>query len=297
LSFSVDEDDLPTQATQQTNNKNLKFLSPNYKSEQNSQQTLNLFQKEIEKISTDATDIEFSVYFRDLNNGPWLSYNSINMFDGASLLKVPVMIAYLKAAETNPELLNMEVTYLDSFTEEAGYDPAFDQNLKIGNKYTIKQLIEIMIKKSDNTAKNILQLNAQKLNITPDIETTYEFLGLLKEDASNTNIISIEQYAGIFKILYNAEFLNGEMSNKALEIMSQTDYNNGLTKYKNPDLTISHKYGVRFFEGDQIHQVHDCGIIYKNNPYILCIMTNGKNKEKQENLIANIAKLSFELFK
>ncbi len=296
MSFSVD-DELPTQATQQTNNKNLKFLSPNYKSEQNSQQTLNLFQKEIEKISADATDIEFSVYFRDLNNGPWLSYNSINMFDGASLLKVPVMITYLKAAETNPELLNMEVTYLDNFTEEAGYDPAFDQNLKIGNKYTIKQLIEIMIKKSDNTAKNILQLNAQKLNITPDIETTYEFLGLLKEDDNNTNIISIEQYAGIFRILYNAEFLNGEMSNKALEIMSQTDYNNGLTKYKNPDLTISHKYGVRFFEGDQVHQVHDCGIIYKNNPYILCIMTNGKNKEKQENLIANIAKLSFELFK
>lgn len=46
-----------------------------------------------------------SVYFRDLNNGLGFSIHDQEKFSPASMLKVPLLIAYLKWAEMNPELL------------------------------------------------------------------------------------------------------------------------------------------------------------------------------------------------
>jgi beta-lactamase class A len=53
---------------------------------------------------------QVSVYFRDLNNGPWFGINENEKFSPASLIKVPVMIAYFKLAETNPEILDKQIT-------------------------------------------------------------------------------------------------------------------------------------------------------------------------------------------
>ncbi|MDP3837065.1 MAG: hypothetical protein Q8Q67_03110 [bacterium] len=47
-----------------------------------------------------------SVYFRDLNNGPWVGINEDEEFTPASLLKVPLMISYLKIAEAFPSVLD-----------------------------------------------------------------------------------------------------------------------------------------------------------------------------------------------
>lgn len=239
-----------------------------------------------------------SVYFRDLNNGPWLSVNSQNIFDGASLLKVPTMIAYLKNAENNKAILYKKIKYDKSFNNELDYDPIFDQTLKIGEEYSVEYLIKTMIQQSDNTAVSLLQLASiePSINLQPSIEETNRIIGL-DNDGKESNLITIDYYASLFRMLYNAEYLNGEMSNKALEIMTKTDYKNGLTRYLPADLTIAHKYGIRYYYGDSFYQIHDCGIIYASNPYILCVMTAGDNLEKQEFLISDIAKKSYDIFK
>ena len=43
-----------------------------------------------------------SVYFRDLNNGNWFGIREHDKFSPKSLLKLPLMIAYFKWAESNP---------------------------------------------------------------------------------------------------------------------------------------------------------------------------------------------------
>ena len=61
-----------------------------------------------------------SVYYRDLNNGPGFGANEHREFLPGSLLKIPVMIRHLKAAETQPELLktksNCKIKICCSFT-------------------------------------------------------------------------------------------------------------------------------------------------------------------------------------
>lgn len=49
-------------------------------------------------------DIYLSVYFRNLRNGPWFGINEETSFAPASLMKLPVAIAYLKWLEIRPEI-------------------------------------------------------------------------------------------------------------------------------------------------------------------------------------------------
>lgn len=53
--------------------------------------------------------IRASVYYRDLNNGPSFGINQNDQFSPGSLLKVPLLIAYYKAAETDPTLLTSKI--------------------------------------------------------------------------------------------------------------------------------------------------------------------------------------------
>lgn len=46
-----------------------------------------------------------SLYFRDMNNGPWIGINEKEEFSPASLLKVPIMMAFLREAQDDPSLL------------------------------------------------------------------------------------------------------------------------------------------------------------------------------------------------
>jgi len=60
-----------------------------------------------ESSNNDITDA--AVYIRDLNNGPWIGINLTEKFSPASLLKVPILITYLKLAENNPKLLQEKI--------------------------------------------------------------------------------------------------------------------------------------------------------------------------------------------
>jgi hypothetical protein len=52
-----------------------------------------------------------SVYYRDLNNGPWLGINEREQFFPASLMKVPLMMHYYKVAEEHPGILDELVAW------------------------------------------------------------------------------------------------------------------------------------------------------------------------------------------
>jgi len=57
----------------------------------------------------DASSV--SVYLRHLNYGTWIGINEDENYAAASLIKVPLMIAYLRMAEKNPLVLKKEIKY------------------------------------------------------------------------------------------------------------------------------------------------------------------------------------------
>lgn len=241
-------------------------------------------EKEKETI-TDA-----SVYFRDLNNGPWFGVDEHAPFSPASLLKLPVMMAYFKKADTDPSLLSKKLKYEAKDTLlKPEYKPKVE--LEVGKSYTIEELIRRMMIYSDNASLTLLEDNIEqtlidKITLDLGVETATQ----------NTpdDFMSVKGYAGLFRILYNASYLEKDSSEKALEILSKTEFNDGIVKGVPRGTLVSHKFGEREVD-ENIVQLHDCGIVYHpNGPYLLCVMTRGRDLGSLANLIAKISETTYK---
>jgi beta-lactamase class A len=231
-----------------------------------------------------------SVYLRDLNNGPWIGINEQEKFSPASLLKVPLMISYFKMAESDPQILEKKL-----LVDQDGRD-ILSQNMlpmfkvETGKEYRVADLIGYMIKYSDNLAANILLENIP----VEHLNQTYSDLGLAIPDPENPeNFMTVTQYSSFFRILYNASYLNQEMSERALALLSSSSFDNGLKSYLPAGTIVSHKFGERVI--GEARQLHDCGIVYigeKN--YLLCVMTRGTDFSNMEDTIGAISRLVFD---
>lgn len=249
----------------------------------------NQLQNYIDDQKTKGNLKQGSVYFRDLKNGPWFGINETAPFSPASLLKLPVMMAYLKQAEQDKTLLSRQVKNEGILI---GTEALFKQTqtLEKGKIYTIEGLIEQMISQSDNVALSLLEKNIDNSlvdKVTLDLGIT------TATNQTPEDFLAVKEYASLYRVLYNSSYLNREMSEKALEILSESVFQQGIRGRIPDNVAVAHKFGERELEGG-IKQLHDCGIVYyPNHPYLLCIMTRGYDYQK---LAAVIQDISHQIF-
>lgn len=244
-----------------------------------------LINKELSEKNLDF----ISVYFRDLNNGPWFGINEKEEFIPGSLLKVPLMISIFKTAESNPGVLQEKILYESGKDETPQYFKP-EQEIEPGKIYSVEDLIEAMIKYSDNNAALLLsQIITRK-----QLEESYVDLGIETPLDSQYSTL-VRTYASFFRILFNGTYLNKELSEKALQILTQSTFKDGLRAGVPLDIAIAHKFGEREFGENNEKQLHDCGIIYyPEKPYVLCLMTRGSDFEKLADVIKNISLLVYQ---
>ncbi len=236
--------------------------------------------------------INASVYYRDLENGPWISVNGDNEYTPASLLKVPLLIAYYKQAEKDPSILTRSITYKDEFSSIPSHNLEHTPStINLGDTYTVSELLEMMIKQSDNIATLLLEANieseqAEQVFLDFDIPLP-DFVDPRK---SNT---TARQYAGVFRILYNGTYLSKDYSEKALGLLSETNFTDGLVAGVPATVLVSHKFGVSN-DGDT-KQLHDCGIVYDETirTYTICVMTSGSDYTQMAQTIEHISAMVY----
>lgn len=247
-------------------------------------------QKYIDKVVDGSSTVRAAVYFRDLNNGSWFGINEQDKFAPSSLLKLPVMIAYYKVAEKDPSVLNKKIIY---DKDPVGLIP---QNFKTasplqkGNTYTVEQLIEKMITGSDNVSLLILENNIdQKI-----IDKVTIDLGIpTATDTTPDNFMSVRQYSTLFRVLYNATYLNNDYSQKALGLLSKSEFSQGLAGGVPKGILVAHKFGERHAM-DGSDELHDCGIVYyTKRPYLLCVMSQGPDFN---DLLSTIKEISTKVY-
>lgn len=227
-----------------------------------------------------------SFYFRDLNNGPWFGINEEEKFSPASLLKVPLMMAYLKKAENNPSILMKMIPFEESANILETNVPK-EQQLEKGKQYSVIELVNRMITLSDNTSLELLSKNIP----SEEIEAIHRDLGIaVPSQETEEDFISVKEYASLFRVLFNASYLSREMSEKALEILSSTTFQEGIPAGVPENIVVSHKFGIREKRDSKDKQLHDCGIVYAGNkPYLICIMTRGREMERLSSSIKEIS--------
>jgi beta-lactamase class A len=239
--------------------------------------------------------ISGAVYFRDLNNGPWRSVNGEAVFSPASLLKLPIMIAYLKWSESEPGVIDRKLVYDGeaASNDVAQPDTPKEFILEKGKSYRVSDLLERMIVYSDNNAKNLLQQHMPDELISKIMRDTGMPARILQNPE---NSLTVREYATFFRILYNASYLTREHSQQALEQLTRSVFTRGLAAGLPSGIPVAHKYGVRNIDtDDETRQLHDCGIIYNSkNPYLLCVMTRGTSFPQLAQAISDISRIVFD---
>jgi beta-lactamase class A len=246
-------------------------------------------QKKIDETIKSGKTLHVSVYFRDLDNGPWFGIGEKELFSPASLLKVPLLMGWLKEAEKNPGILQKKITYKgENFNANKDETIRAVVEAEYGKTYTAEDLLDLMIAYSDNNALLLLGNVGWSFS-----EQVYNKIGLTAPEFSENYQLSVQDYASFFRILFNASYLNREMSNKALDMLASSDFRRGLVAGVPEDIKVAHKFGERTTpEG---RQLHDCGIVYyPNNPYLLCVMTKGANMEDLISVVSGVSRLVFD---
>lgn len=220
--------------------------------------------------------LQAAAYFKDLEAGRWVGINDGAKFSPGFFLKVPIMIAYFKSAENDADILKTKLKYVKN---ASGAKNNADSSMEYGKSYAVEELIRAMIVNDNDDAANVLFENIDK-NALNDI---YSDLGIdSAEDDANYDFVSIKMYALLFRILYNSTYLNRTMSERVLEILSETSLDEGIARSLPNNVMVAHKYRVRNIGLKDTIQVesHDCGIIYyPDHPYVLCVMTIGNNAD------------------
>ena len=239
-----------------------------------------------------------SIYFRNFNTSEWLGINPNEQFSLASLGKVPVMIAYLKLADANPDILKQKLKYTGTDDLNIQQEISPEQAIVPNTSYTIAELIERMILYSDNNATMALYQNLNKTllqNVYTDLN-----IDLSNSFASQSkDFITAHEYASFYRVLYNATYLSKPNSEKALGLLTETNFSKGLIANIPKGTKVAHKFGLTTFTQDGIVQkreLHECGIFYtQKTPYLLCIMTKSHGSlEAIEDFIAQTSHIVFE---
>jgi beta-lactamase class A len=230
-----------------------------------------------------------SVYLRDFKKGNWMSFQGKVPFHPGSLVKVPILISYLKFEEHRPGILNAPVTF------EAGqYIPSQSYNSKqieVGKTYTIKELLEYMIKYSDNNATFLLKKNLD----VAQFKKTYDNVGLPVPNIMDVNYsLSAEDFSVFLKVLFNAGYLSIANSEYAIKLLTECDFKEGFLKGLPAGTPVAHKFG-EWGDGGVQHELHESGIIYLDGEaYILTVMTSGKNIQDLTKTIQEITQVFYQ---
>ncbi len=230
-----------------------------------------------------------SVYFNALNdaNGGF-SVNGNEKFNPASMMKVSFIIAMLKEAENNPEILDKKV-YYGKHNPANGDQLFLDHKLPEGKSYTIRELLYYAAVYSDNDAAFLVVNNFKWEGLT----TLASSLDLPEPKMRIEYYLTAEEMSRFFRVLFNASYLSNDMSEYALDLLSKSDYKEGLVKKLDNNVLVARKFGERGIE--DYKELHEFGIVYiKNQPYLIGIMTRGNDYKQLQEVISDLSLMAYD---
>lgn len=164
------------------------------------------------------------IYVRNLNNGPWFGINENEKYSPASLMKVPILITFLKWIEQDSSILNKKIFINEDSTIATQYYKPL-KGLITGKEYSVAELLKEMIINSNNLAMDTL---AGILPADFYAKVSHDLSITVPVNDTEENYLSVKDVATFFRILYNSSYLNRESSEYALSLLSKVTFDKGL---------------------------------------------------------------------
>lgn len=267
----------------------------------------NTLEKKIISKFNDETG-NFALAFKNLDDGKEILINENEIFHAASTMKTPVMIEFYKqlhqgklSLEDTLQIKNEFKSIVDGTIYKLSEFDDSDKNTynKLGQYYSINNLIYEMITISSNFATNILieyigannvtksmkEIGALNINVLRGVEDIKAFeLGL-------NNTTSAKDLLIIYEKLAKGKIINNESSAIMIEILKDQKYDDIIPKYLPKNIEIANKTGM--ITG--VH--HDSGIVFLKDGKKYVIVLLSKNMLDMESGTEMMAKISELIYK
>jgi beta-lactamase class A len=251
----------------------------------------------IQEMIDDEDASSVSVYFRDLDNGNWFGIREDEKFSPEIQLKLPILIAYFKWSETNPLVLRKKILFRGAGATPAPRYLRSPKPLEAGSAYAVNDLLFRMTAYGDNDAYTLLMANlppAYLQKVAKDLYVNYD-------PEVTGDSLTLSAYASYFRVLFNASYLNEEMSEKTLRYLARSAFRDGMASGIPSDINIASKAGEQVItildiEGlpAEVLQLHEFGIIYHpERPFLLGITVRGGDFRDLARVIRDITKLVY----
>ena len=211
-------------------------------------------------IENNLNENNFFFFYYNIEEKKYYFYNEDTYFTAASTIKVPVAMLYYDKINEGELSLSDTLLYNSDDYEEGDGSTAADYS--VGDSIPISYLLEQSIVNSDNTALNILihsmgyETCKEELTKYSDAEISEEFF--------KSNVANGCYYYDVLQYLYQ----NSDKYSELIEYMKLSSDGEYL-KANLPQYEVAHKYGS--YDG----YVHDYGIIYGQNTYLIGVFTKG----------------------
>jgi len=257
----------------------------------------------------EQSDGKFAVAFKSLRDTSQTVFiNEREMFHAASTMKTPVMIELFKQAEAGQFSLDDSILVKNEFRSivdssryqmDVSEDSEGELYKQIGQKRTIRQLIDDMISMSSNLATNILieKVGAQKITQTmrsygaDSIKVLRGVEDIKAYERGLSNRTTALDESIIYERLGRGQAVTKEASQEMIEILKKQHFNEMIPARLPGDVIVAHKTG--WITGVN----HDAGLIIlpDGRKYVLVLLS--KNAPNRDNVISTFAEISNLIYK
>ncbi len=237
----------------------------------------------------------YSLVYKDLNTGDELSLNN-GKVQAASVIKLFVAIDIYKAVKAGILNLDTSITIEDSMIVGGS---GVIQNEGAGGNYTIRELIYLMLAKSDNIAANILidMVGIRSVNTTIknlgciDSELNRKLMDVDAIERGIDNYTSVNDLALVLDKLYRGNCIGSGYDEEMLSIMKEHNLKNKIPNELPYGTEVAHK------SGELVGVENDAAIVYTSKgAYILCILTNNGENSEEINAVSSLSGKIYDLY-
>ena len=272
-------------------------------------QTLDSLRSEITARIARAPATGVGVYFRDLGSGDTLLVNANTRFHAASTMKVPVMIQLFRDKDAGALSLDDSIPITNTFRSIVDSSPYqldvtddSDSSLykRLGQRASIRELIELMETVSSNLATNLLitRVDAKRANATAHALGADSILVLRGvEDgkayrAGLNNTTTARDLGMLLAAIASGKAASAASCREMLAILGRQHFTEGIPAGLPPGTRVYHKTG---WIGQVVY--HDAAIVEPTDGrrYVLVVLTGGMQKDEDSHaLVRDLSRLVFD---
>ncbi|MEK9178230.1 MAG: serine hydrolase [Patescibacteria group bacterium] len=226
----------------------------------------------------------YSVYYKSLSRNSSFGISENQVETGASVNKLPLVAAVYYLDKEGKIRLDDKITIQEEDVQDYGTGSIRYQ--KMPQVYSIRNLVKLAVRESDNTAAHVL---AVKIGLDKTQELIDSW-GLTQTNMANNKTTNSDMEL-LFEKIYKGGVTNPANTEELLSFLTDSDTEDRLPAKLPKGVKVYHK------TGDEEGFVHDLGIIEtKKGAYFLGVMTSdiGEAEEATKKAIAEISKMVYE---